>query len=488
MEVAELPPDLTTIARTAMAEHNLVTDFTDDVLKETENIKETVIPPSPHYIDLRDKLWFSLDNDESKDLDQLTYAEKLPDDKYKIYIAIADVDSLVKKNSPIDRFAQKNTTSVYTPTKVFSMLPEKLSTHLTSLNENEDRLAIIVEIEVNQDGSLGPFKVYEALVRNKAKLAYNSIANWLDGKSPMPEKVKKIPLLEEQVRLQDYISQLLKSYRHYQGSLTLETIDPQPEIKDNKIVDIKQAQRNRARDLIEEFMIAANTSIAKFLRQHDLPSLRRVVRVPKRWDRILELAKERGEDLPTEPDAKSLDLFLIKERLLDPLRFPDLSLAVIKLLGNGEYIVEYPNEDPVGHFSLALKDYTHSTAPNRRYPDLITQRMVKAALQNQPSPYNSIELENLAKRMTQKEDEATKVERQMKKSASILLLQNQINHVFDAIVTGAGSKGTWVRVLHPPVEGKLIRGYENVDVGDRIKVRLVHIDMEKGFIDFEKAQ
>lgn len=487
MEVAALPNDLTDIARKAMIEHNLVTDFTDDVLKETATIQEAKRQPSSHFIDLRDKLWFSLDNDDSKDLDQLTYAEKLPDNKFKIYVAIADVDSLVKKNSPIDRFAQKNTTSVYTPTKVFSMLPEKLSTNFTSLNENEDRLAIVVEIEVNPDGSQGPYKVYRSLVNNKAKLAYNGVADWLDDKRPMPDKVKLVPGMEEQVRLQDQISQVLKSYRHYQGSLTLEPIDPQPEIEDNKIVDIKTARTNRARELIEEFMIAANTAVAKFLGEHNLPSLRRVVRVPKRWDRIVELAQEKRETLPTEPNAKALDLFLIKERLLDPIHFPDLSLAVIKLLGNGEYVVEYPHEMPIGHFSLALKDYTHSTAPNRRYPDLITQRMIKAALQNKPSPYSPAELEGFAKRMTQKEDEATKVERQMKKSASILLLRNRIGQFFDAIVTGCSSKGTWIRVLHPPVDGKLVKGYEHVDVGNKIRVKLVNVDMEKGYIDFEKA-
>lgn len=487
MPVVQLPENLTDIARQAMAEHHLVTDFTPDVIHEAETINEAKRKPSSHYSDMRDKLWFSLDNDDSKDLDQLTFAEALPDHRYKIYVAIADVDCLIKKNSAIDRFAQKNTTSVYTPTKVFSMLPEKFSTNLTSLNENEERLAIVVETLVNSDGSLGDYKIFRAILINKAKLAYNGIADWLDENKPPPDKLKQVVGLEKQVSLQDHIAQLLKSQRHYQGSLTLETIEPQPEIENNQIVDIKAAPKNRGRELIEEFMIAANTSTAKFLKDHDLPSLRRVVRIPKRWDRIVEIAKEKGEDLPAMPDAKALDLFLIKERLLDPLRFPDLSLAVIKLLGNGEYVVQYPNDPPIGHFSLALKDYTHSTAPNRRYPDLITQRMVKAALQNKPSPYSPAELEILAKRMTEKEDEATRVERQMKKSASILLLNDKIGQEFDAIVTGVNPKGVWVRVFHPPVEGKLIQGYENVDVGNRLKVKLVDVDLEKGYIDFAKV-
>ncbi len=479
--------DLTQLAKKAMLERGLLPDFPVDVLNEVNQLQAPARSTSSQLKDMRDKLWFSLDNDDSKDLDQLTYAEKLSDHQYKIYIAIADVDSLVKKDSSIDRYAQANTTSVYTPTRVFSMLPEKLSTNLTSLNANEDRLAIVVEVMVEKDGSLGNYAIYEATVSNHAKLAYNSFSDWLDGHGPMPATVSKQPGLEQQIRLQDEIAHVLQKYRHEQGALTLQTIETKPKIENNQVIDIQVEKKNRGRDLIEDFMIAANSATARYLQSHHNPSLQRVVRIPKRWDRIVEIAQEFGEKLPSEPDAKALDLFLIKRRAADPLHFPDLSLTIIKLLGNGEYVVEYPDQDPIGHFSLAVKYYTHSTAPNRRYPDIITQRILKSVIENQNSPYSSDELENLAKHCTEKEDDAEKVERKMKKLAAILLLTPKINTEFDALVTGSGPKGTWVRIFQPPVEGKLIRGFEHLDVGDQVRVKLVHVDLEKGFIDFIKV-
>ncbi len=478
--------DLTELAKTAMRERDLLTEFSSDVQKAADQAPEAIsFPPSTK--DARQLLWCSIDNDDSRDLDQLTYAESLDEGRFRIFIAIADVDERVPKNSVVDRHAQYNTVSVYTPTKVFSMLPERFSTDLTSLNEGQDRLAIVVEVEVNADGSLGAHTLYQALVYNHAKLAYNSVAAWLDGTEPMPNKIGEVAGMEAQLRLQDQITTLLKQYRHYHGALTLETLEPQAVVQNHRIVDIKIAKKNRARDLIEDFMIAANTSTAIFLKNRELPSFRRIVRVPKRWDRIVEIAKELGEKLPDEPDSKALDLFLIKRRSLDPLHFPDLSLTIIKLLGNGEYIVEYPNDMPIGHFGLALRDYTHSTAPNRRYPDLITQRILKSALENKSLPYPSKELEKLAKHCTTKEDEAEKVERKMRKSAAILLLYSKFGEVFDAIVTGASVKGTWVRILHPPVEGKLVKGYEHKDVGDQIRVKLTNLDIENGFIDFVRV-
>lgn len=476
--------DLTKIAQDTMIEKHLLADFSPDVEREVNQLTASAKPTSPLVKDMRDKLWFSIDNDDSRDLDQLTYAEQLENQEFKIYIAVADVDSLVKKGSAVDRHAQQNTTSVYTPTKIFPMLPEKLSTDLTSLNEHQDRLAVVVEVQVKADGALGIYTLYSAYVNNHAKLAYNSVAAWLDGTGIMPERIARQDGLEEQVRLQDQIAHLLKHYRHVQGALTLQTIEPHAIIENEQVVDLNVTLKNRARDLIEDFMIAANTTTARFLKSHQLPSLRRIVRIPKRWDRIIEIAQGFGEELPPEPDAKALDLFLIKRRVLDPLHFPDLSLTIIKLLGNGEYIVEYPGDAPIGHFSLAVKDYTHSTAPNRRYPDLITQRLIKSALENQPSPYTSHELETLAYQCTLKEDEAEKVERKLQKSAAISLLSSKIHHIFDAVVTGSGTKGTWVRVLHPPVDGKLVQGAEHVDVGDQIRVQLIYVNIEKGFIDF----
>ncbi len=478
--------DLTKIAKQTMLEKHLLSDFSPDVEREVNQLQKPAQPTSPFVKDKRDLLWFSIDNDDSRDLDQLTYAEQLENQEFKIYIAVADVDSLVKKGSAIDRHAQQNTTSVYTPTKIFSMLPEQLSTNLTSLNEHQDRLAVVVEVHVKADGALGAYNLYSAYVHNHAKLAYNSVSAWLEGTGIMPERITQQPGLEEQIRLQDRIAQLLKYYRHEQGALTLQTIEPHAIIEDQQIVDLKIIMKNRARDLIEDFMIAANTATARFLKSHQLPSLRRIVRTPKRWDRIVEIAQTLGEQLPPEPDAKALDRFLIKQRVLDPLHFPDLSLTIIKLLGNGEYIVEYPGDAPIGHFSLAVKDYIHSTAPNRRYPDLITQRLIKAALENQPAPYTPRELETLAYQCTLKEDEAEKVERKLQKCAAIALLASKMYHNFDAIVTGASAKGTWVRILHPPVNGKLVQGAEHVDVGDQIRVKLIHIDIEKGFIDFAR--
>ncbi len=340
---------------------------------------------------------------------------------------------------------------------------------------------------MREEGILNHYAIYPAYVRNYAKLAYNSIAAWLEEKGPKPEKIDQHLGLDLQIRLQDEIAQLLRQYRHSQGALTLQTIESNSIIQNNQMIDIRPMLKNRGRELIEDFMIAANTSTAKFLQTHHLPSLRRIVRIPKRWDRIMDIAQKYGERLPPEPDAKALDLFLTKRLQVDPLHFPDLSLTIIKLLGNGEYVVEYPGNPSIGHFSLAVKDYTHSTAPNRRFPDLITQRLLKSIIENQTSPYTPNELENLARHCTQKEDDAEKVERKMKKSAAIVLLCSKINQQFDALVTGASSKGTWVRIFQPPVEGKLIKGFENIDVGDQLQVKLVSVDITKGFIDFVRV-
>lgn len=480
--------DLTQLAKRAMRERGLLPEFPAGVIDQISHIAGPINREDGPVVDMRSKLFFSIDNDDSRDLDQLTYAEALPGGKYKIYVAIADVDSLVKKDSAIDEYAQTNTVSVYTPSKIFTMLPEKLSTNLTSLNEDQDRLAIVIEVTVAADGTVGEDNaLYRAQVRNCAKLAYNGLAAWLDGKSPPPSpRISTIPGLLEQIQLQDQIAQLLKQQRQTQGSLTLETIEAHPIIQNHHVVKVGVLETNRARYLIEEFMIAGNMATSRFLKAHQQPSLRRVVRIPKRWDRVVEIAQERGEKLPDEPDAKALNRFLIKQQANDPLRFPDLSLTIIKLLGRGEYIVEKPGEPPIGHFNLAVKDYTHSTAPNRRFPDLITQRLVKSLLDNEKTPYTLHELENLAARCTEKSIDADKVERKMRKCATILLLFNELNRTFKGLVTGASFKGTWVRIFDPPTEGKLIQGYENVDVGDQIVVKLVHLDIEKGFIDFVK--
>jgi exoribonuclease-2 len=397
------------------------------------------------------------------------------------------VDALVTKRSALDDHARQNTTSVYTVAETFPMLPERLSTDLTSLNRASDRLAIVIEMVLAADGSLRSSDLYRATVRSRAKLAYRSVAAWLDGSGPMPQGIGAVAGLDENLRLQDRVAQTLKALRHRNGALDLETIEARPVFHGDEIKDLEADTRNRAKDIIEDFMIAANGVTARYLAAKKYPSLRRVVRIPKRWDRIVELAAEHGASLPKDPDAKALDRFLVAAKAADPLRFPDLSLSVIKLLGAGEYVVERPGGSAAGHFGLAVKDYAHSTAPNRRYPDLITQRLLKAAVAGRALPYQNDELAALATHCTEAEDAAKKVERQVTKSAAALLLETRLGEQFDAIITGASAKGTWVRLLHPPVEGRLESGVEGLDVGHRLRVQLVRTDVERGFIDFTRV-
>jgi exoribonuclease-2 len=376
---------------------------------------------------------------------------------------------------------------VYTSAVIFPMLPEQFSTDLTSLKLNADRMAMVVEFVVADDGSLGDSAIYPAVVRNKAKLAYNSVGAWLEGKGERPASIGPVDGLDANLRLQYAVSQKLKTVRYEHGALYLESIEARPVFEGDEVKDLREETSNTAKDIIQEFMIAANGVTARFLGSRKLPSLRRVVRVPKRWDRIVELASEWNAKLPAVPDSKALDQFLQTVKDADPVRFPDLSLSVIKLLGPGEYVVEFPGKDTGGHFGLAVRDYTHSTAPNRRYPDLITQRMLKATLSGAPSPYTDQELTGLASHCTAKEDDAKKVERQVEKSTAALLLRSRAGAQFDAIVTGASDKGTWVRLLHPPVEGKLTSGFQGLDVGQSVRVQLVHTDVERGFIDFKRV-
>jgi len=476
------------IARRVMMERGLLPDFSAQALSELNGIHEAATSIETSTRDLRNLAWCSIDNDDSRDLDQLTVAEAMPGGVVKILVAIADVDAVVKKQSALDDHAEHNTTSVYTAAQIFPMLPEKLSTDITSLNFESDRLAIVIEMLIAEDGSLKSSDIYRAMVRNRAKLAYNSVAGWLDGSGPMPQVINTVNGLDENLRLQDRIARKLKSLRHEHGALDLETIEAHPVFDGDEIKDLAVEKRNAAKDIIEDFMIAANGVTARYLAAKKFPSLRRVVRIPKRWDRIIELASEHNFTLPQEPNSKALDEFLLSAKSADPLRFPDLSLSVIKLLGAGEYVVELPGENSAGHFGLAVKDYSHSTAPNRRYPDLITQRLVKTAMAEGSMPYTIDELETLAKHCTENENAAKKVERQVGKSAAAMVLESKINQQFDAIVTGASSKGTWVRLLHPPIEGRLVSGFEGLDVGHRCRVQLLHTDLERGFIDFKKIE
>jgi VacB/RNase II family 3'-5' exoribonuclease len=474
------------IAHRAMLERGLLPDFSPEVLVELNRIPSAAKVDEQAVRDLRALLWASIDNDDSRDLDQLTVAEAMPDGVVKILVAVADVDALVKKGSAINDHAQHNTTSVYTAATIFPMLPERLSTDLTSLNYREDRLALVIEMILREDGSLQGSDVYRAVVRNQAKLAYNSVASWLENSGPRPERITAVDGLDQNLRLQDKVAQSLKAFRHLHGALNFQTIETSPIFKGDMVQDLAVTQKNRARDIIEDFMVAANGVTARYLSQKKFPSLRRVVRTPKRWDRIVEIALEHGFTLPVQPDSKTLEGFLVKAKANDPDRFPDLSLSIIKLLGPGEYVAELPEETSPGHFGLAVRDYTHSTAPNRRYPDLITQRLIKAAIAGETWPYSIEELEALAKHSTEEEDAARKVERQVEKSAAALLLEARIGEQFDAIITGAAPKGTWVRLFQPPVEGKLVQGFEGLDIGHRLRVQLISTDVDRGFIDFKK--
>jgi exoribonuclease-2 len=477
------------IAHRVMLQRGLLPDFSAAALSELDRLQSPAKTGTglEGLRDLRNLLWCSIDNDDSRDLDQLSVAEAMPGDKIKVLVAIADVDSSITRGMALDEHARINTTSIYTAGEIFPMLPEKVSTDITSLNFNEDRLSIVIEMLVDADGTVESSSLYRAWVHNQAKLAYDSVAAWLEKTGPMPEAIPAVPGLAENLQLQDQAAQRLKNFRHVHGALSLETIQSRPVFDGDQISALEIDERNRAKEIIEDFMIAANGVTARYLSANKFPSIRRVVRVPKRWDRIVAIAADHKFDLPVEPDSKVLEQFLVAQKAADPLRFPDLSLAVIKLLGSGEYVAEPPDGNVPGHFGLAVKDYAHSTAPNRRYPDLLTQRLLKAALSGQPTPYALQDLDLLAAHCTQAEDAANKVERQVGKSAAALLLENRIGEQFDAFVTGASEKGTWVRLLSLPVEGKLVSGFAGVDVGDRLRVQLTETNVEAGFIDFKKV-
>ncbi len=474
--------DLEKLAMQVMYDRGLQPKFSDEAYIQLSAIKKPAEPPA-EYQDLRNLLWCSIDNNDSLDLDQLTFAQDEKEGKTTLWIAIADVDALVTKDCAIDQHAQINTTSVYTPAITFPMLPEKLSTNLTSLNENEDRLALVVKVTIDREGEILESSIFEALVRNHAKLAYPSLGAWLDGSGLIPDKIKSVPGLEEALQCQHRAAQILKKRRHFLGALTLESPEVEAKVLEGSVI-LEPPSHNFADQLIEHFMIAANFVMASRLREAKIPSLRRVVRIPKRWDRIKQIASSFGENLPEEPNSKALEDFLVKRKKRDPVAFPDLSLTIIKLLGRGEYIVETGEEPPTGHFGLALREYIHSTAPNRRFPDLISQRQYKALLQKRKNPYSLEELQILAAHCTQQEDAAAKVERHLNKSAAALLLLSQIGAIFEGIITGVGEQGTWARIFNPPVEGKIIHGFEKRDVGDRVTVKLVSVDISKGYINF----
>ena len=479
--------DLQATAKQIMMQHGFEPDFPPEVSAQLADLKQH--PPqvavSDGIRDLRNLLWSSIDNDTSRDLDQIEVADGVSNGDVKIMIGIADVDAFVPKQTPIDQHAARETTTVYTGIRNFPMLPEELSTGVTSLLENVDRLSVVTEFVVSPDGTLKSSDVYRAIVRNKAQLQYNSAGGWLEGKSPAPPKVAASTELQAQLKLQDEVAQRLKKQRVENGALNLQTDEVQPIVLNDKVVDVVKQQKNHATDLIEDFMIAANGVVARMLEK--VSSLRRIVRTPERWDRIVQLAASKGEKLPAQPDSKALNDLLLRRKAADPDHFADLSLAVIKLIGPGEYVLERPGETAAGHFGLAVQDYTHSTAPNRRFADIVTQRLIKAMLAGKANPYSDDELTAVAANCTQKEDAARKVEREMSKRLAAVAMQNRIGEVFDAIVTGVTDHATFVRVLQPHIDGMLAQGQQGLDVGDKLRAKLIRTDVQKGYIDFARA-
>jgi exoribonuclease-2 len=482
--------NLVAAAHAAMREHGFDPDFPHGTDAELTAILAHCTLPSAapnfreEFRDLRALLWSSIDNDTSRDLDQIEWAERLPDGRIRILVGIADVDCRVTTGTIIDSHARSQTTSVYTGVKVFPMLPPELSEGVTSLNENEERVAVVVEFCVDEGGLVSGGKACRALVRNRAQLAYNSVGAWLEGRGAAPSKVTINSELAAQLKLQDEAAQRLVGSRYQHGALDLETVETRPVMEGADVVNLARLEKNRATSLIEEFMVAANGVMARTFDDAKVASIRRIVRTPKRWDRIVELAEGLGHTLPAEPDSKALNDFLLAQKQKDPDHFPDLSLAVVKLMGPGEYVLVQPDQPDPGHFGLAVQDYTHSTAPNRRFPDMVAQRVLKALLDKKPQPYPEDDLNAIAQRCTLMEDAARKVEREMQKRIAAVVLHPRIGQVFRGIVTGVNQYGTFIRTLDPHVEGMLVSGGKGLDVGDRLQARLISTDPARGFIDF----
>jgi exoribonuclease-2 len=477
--------NLVAAAHASMIEHGFQPDFPAGTDKELAAIQaHPELPAAPGAQDLRNLLWSSIDNDTSKDLDQIEWAEQLPDGRIRVLIGVADVDVRVALGTVIDGHAKSTTTSVYTGVKVFPMLPAELSEGITSLNENQDRVALVIEFAVDSAGTASDGKAYRALVHNRAQLAYNSVGAWLEGRGPAPAKLAASADLAAQLKLQDTAAQRMVGGRFQHGALDLETIETRPVMMAEDAVEIKKLEKNRATSLIEEFMVAANGVIARTFEDAGVASIRRIVRTPKRWDRIVEVAAGLGTKLPVEPDSKALNDFLLAQKQKDADHFPDLSLAIIKLMGPGEYVLVKPNEVSPGHFGLAVQDYTHSTAPNRRFPDMVTQRLLKAWLAKTPQPYAEGDLNAIAIHCTLMEDNARKVEREMEKRIAAVVLHPRIGQSFPAIVTGVNKYGTFVRTLDPHAEGMVVSGGKGLDVGDKVTAKLVSTDPQRGFIDF----
>ena len=484
-----LVSELTALARQVLIDNAFTSDFPPQIISAAQSLDEQkiILSASSEVKDLSSLLWSSIDDAASLDLDQVEFAEKLSGGDIRLLVGIADVDEFVPKDSTIDVFAAKNTVSIYTAGKVFPMLPEHLSTDLTSLRADVDRLAVVIEMTVGENGDVQTGDVFRALLRNRAKLSYEEIGAWLGENSAIPEIVSQTNGMEAQIRLQYETALRLHEFRKRKGALEFETIEAKPMISGDKINGIEIERRSAARDIIENFMIAANVQTAEFLENRNVPSLRRVVKSPQRWNRIAEIARNFGENLPENPDSIALAEFLARRKTADPTHYPDLSLSIIKLLGAGEYVVQAADADAGGHFGLAVPDYTHSTAPNRRYADLIVQRLVKATLAGEPAPYTFEQLNALAARCNERESAARKIERQIGKTVAASVMATRVGEEFDAIVTGINERGTFARILNPPVDGRVVENETNLQIGDKVRVRLIDTDARQGFIDFARV-
>lgn len=472
-------------ARQAMEQNGFDPVVSADEREQVEQIAaRDLIAEAPDAKDLRSLLWSSIDNATSRDLDQIEWAEELANGDIRVLVGIADVDAAVEKDSPIDVQAGQNTVTVYTESEIFPMIPEELSTDITSLNEGVDRLAVVAEMIVKGNGDVPESTFYRAIVHNYAKLSYEEVGDWFDNDGPIPEPLEGKNDLIEQLRLQRKAAERLHKYRQAKGALEFESIESQAVVVDGEVKDIRSVRPNSARRLIENFMVAANVEMAEFLEAHRIASIRRVVKVPARWEGIVKIAAEFDELLPPTPDQPALARFLEKRRNADRERFPDLSLSIIKLIGSGLYIVERPGEDAGGHFGLAVSDYAHSTAPNRRYADIVVQRLVKALVAGKPSPYTPDELDSIAERINTQEKAARKVERKMRKIVAAAVMKKRVGERFDAIVTGISDAGTYARILQPPVDGRIVRGEQGLNVGQKVDVKLLSANTSNGFIDF----
>ncbi len=503
--------DLAEAALTELHEAGFRPEFGPDVEEQLAEIQsEQGKAPLPKgFDDLRALGWSSVDNDTSRDLDQIEVAERVPGGIH-IRVAIGDVAALVGRDSPIDKHAAAQTQTLYTAVRNFPMLPLELSAGLTSLNENADRLAVVMSFTVAQNGELQDEAVTRALVRNRAQLAYSRVGPWLDeastGKASgdtaelrsdsahadSPAGIKATPSLgsdwlASQLKLQDEATQALHAARIAAGALEFQRSEAQPMLADGQVKDIHEVSQNRAMHLIEDLMIAANGVMARTLRKAGRSGLQRVVRVPQRWDRIVALAAQHGGDLPANPDSVALNNFLTEQRRIDPDHYADLAVGVIKLMGAGEYMLMRPDDDPTGHFGLAARDYTHSTAPNRRFPDLVTQRILHAMLDDAPAPYSDQELAATATHCNEADKQLRKIERAMEKRVAAVALAHRIGEVFRGVVTGASDKGVYVRVIQPPFEGRVVQNADGLDVGDRVQVQLLHTDPVRAFIDLARV-